>query len=629
MSKTIEIHEFSTGIEVTGTADDWVAGGFTGNYLNSTLESVPISVQNAIASQYFAVAESTSSDKPAVIGREIIRADEKWSVVAVVTKGTDNMGRPASLYRYFLCQGVGNIHHILQWMYQEKGGILVFDSFDKQTVGNPHRYEITSPNSINLRPKLESLLSDSPPVIIPSKEACTPLILNKMANCLESPVSWAFNVKGIAKPRIFQIIQPVDSQSEEIIKRAIAKTPKQPQLQGEEQPITTAIRGLTNRKTFRPEHMPTIENALANSQINDEAWKHLFEQLGAKDEIRDKTYAPSMIRLLTLQAMVLPKTLPAFLSWIQRTNNQEHYKISLTFQQQILQYLKQDKSDLLQARLIEGVILIIPYLVKQPNLIDPLVWLLGESQGIWSDLYRNYVMPAIERDFQSIAQCYRAKQGSVKLEVLNHSVWEKILNEIQPYWQPNANKYCQEDYQPIAEFFDKLQKVNKSYRELQLYALFLYISQGKIPNKLFSNLKRNRKSSDGLYVYVYDVPLEREVSWDERLYLGTKSNTQKIYFVTLNIIKTLWRLKVTFPFPLLVVFILISFLPGIHYRNLYLAIKQETPREREAPTEISDALLSEAFKNFISTKQVIKVKYINHFLMNLITKLISLINLRK
>ena len=61
MSQTVEIHEFSTGIEIIGTPDNWKVGGFTGNYSNSTIASVPTPVQNMIASEYFAVAESTSS----------------------------------------------------------------------------------------------------------------------------------------------------------------------------------------------------------------------------------------------------------------------------------------------------------------------------------------------------------------------------------------------------------------------------------------------------------------------------------------------------------------------------------------------------------------------------------------
>lgn len=280
MNQIIEIHEFSTGIQVDGTPDNWVSKGFAGKYMNSTFESIPAIVDDAINSDYFKIAESTSSDKPAVIGREIVRNNEQWSVVAVVTSGDDYRSRTASLYRYFLCQGAGNIHYILQWMNREKGGIMMFDPFDTQNVDHPHQYQITSSKAIPLNPKLINLLNNSLPVIVPFNQPCSPLILNRMANCLEDhPVSWASNVKAIEKPRSFQIIQPADSQSEEVIRRAINKTPKQPQLWGEEYYIITAIKGLTVRNKFKLEHITTIEQALANPKINDEVWKHLFEQL--------------------------------------------------------------------------------------------------------------------------------------------------------------------------------------------------------------------------------------------------------------------------------------------------------------------------------------------------------------
>ena len=582
MNELIEIHEFSTGIEIIGTPGNWKVGGFTGNYSNSTIASVPTPVQNAISSEYFAVAENTSSDNPAVIGREVIGASGEWSVVAVVTKGTDNMGRTASLYRYFLCEGEGNIHYILQWMNQEKGGILVFDPFDEQTVGHPHRYryEITSSNSINVRPELEALLDGSPTVIVPSAEPCAPTILNAMANRLGHPVSWAYHVKGIANPTSFQIIQPVDSQSEQIIRSAIARTPKRPQLQGEEHSITTAIKGLTNREQFKPEHLQTIEKALANPRIKNKDWQDFFENLGAKAAIKDKIYTLSMIRLLTLQAMVLPETLPVFLSWIQQSNNKKYYSISYKLQNQIYKYSLNSKINLLKDKSREGVITIIPQLFKQHDLIAPLVWLLKDSKGIWGYLYQTEIKPKIDRDFNLIAKGYRTKQNEVKLEVLSHSSWKKILNNIQPFWQANADKYIQEDYQPIAKFFLKIQKISKSYLELQLYALFLYISQRKIPKKLFLNLDKNRKSSDEIYVYVYDIPLEREVPWSETLYLGAKSNTQKLYVVTLNIIKILWKFKI--PSPLVILLLMLTdFGAGIYYKNLLVKNPDPPPQRKK------------------------------------------------
>ena len=270
--------------------------------------------------------------------------------------------------------------------------------------------KITSSNSINVREKLKDLLDGYSTVIVPSAEPCAPVILNAMANRLGHPVSWAYHVKGIANPTSFQIIQPVDSQSEKIIKSAIARTPKRPQLQGEEQPIKTAIQGLTTREKFKPEHLQTIEKALANPQIKNEDWKLLFDKQGAKATIKDKKYTLSTVRLLTLQAMVLPKTLPAFLSWIQQPNNKKYYSISYTLQNQIyICYLK-NKINLLIDRLREGVITIIPHLIRQPELLDSTVWLLTARQGVWGYLYQCIIMPAIDQDFKSIAKCYRTKK---------------------------------------------------------------------------------------------------------------------------------------------------------------------------------------------------------------------------
>ncbi|MFM6898452.1 MAG: hypothetical protein ACKPKF_14555, partial [Microcystis panniformis] len=99
----IHIHEFSTGILVDGTggAGEWRSRGFSGEYMNSTLDSIPAPVQLAIKNREFAVAEGASSENPAIIGREVEYNQEAWSVIAVVTRGRDEGGRGASLYRYF------------------------------------------------------------------------------------------------------------------------------------------------------------------------------------------------------------------------------------------------------------------------------------------------------------------------------------------------------------------------------------------------------------------------------------------------------------------------------------------------------------------------------------------------
>ena len=76
---TIEIHEFSTGINVQGTPDNWWSVGFSGGYMNSTLSYIPRSVQQEIAADLFYLSEFAVQKKTAIIGREVKLGQEEWS----------------------------------------------------------------------------------------------------------------------------------------------------------------------------------------------------------------------------------------------------------------------------------------------------------------------------------------------------------------------------------------------------------------------------------------------------------------------------------------------------------------------------------------------------------------------
>ena len=46
---TIHIHEFSTGIQAEATADGgWVSQGFTGQYMNKTIDPIPLPEQTLV-----------------------------------------------------------------------------------------------------------------------------------------------------------------------------------------------------------------------------------------------------------------------------------------------------------------------------------------------------------------------------------------------------------------------------------------------------------------------------------------------------------------------------------------------------------------------------------------------------
>lgn len=95
---SIKIHEFSTGIRAEEIADGvWRSLGFTGQYMNMTLERIPEAVERSIANREFAVTEGASTEQPAIIGRVVGTGKDAWSVIAVVTRGRDEKGRSVSV----------------------------------------------------------------------------------------------------------------------------------------------------------------------------------------------------------------------------------------------------------------------------------------------------------------------------------------------------------------------------------------------------------------------------------------------------------------------------------------------------------------------------------------------------
>ncbi|WRH67834.1 MAG: hypothetical protein RSE13_05800 [Planktothrix sp. GU0601_MAG3] len=307
----IEIYEFSTGIEFKGVGTGWVSLGFTGEYMNSTLDQIPGAVQRAIRNREFAVAEGASSDEPAVIGREISDNGEEWSVIAVVTKGRDDRGRSASMYRYFLCEGIGNLGNILAWIINQRP-FPVFNPDDVKKIGSKTVYTITGSDPIPLRDEFKLLLDNPTPIIIPWQERCTLLILNEMAGQIAENqlISWAFKVEALEQPTRFQVIQPASEKAEQLLRRITAITPQYTVNISGEQSIKSAIKGLSSREQVKPEQIHILEQALNNPQVTKDYWESLFNSEGATQGRTLGIYSPQMVRLLTLQAILIPEMLP-------------------------------------------------------------------------------------------------------------------------------------------------------------------------------------------------------------------------------------------------------------------------------------------------------------------------------
>ncbi|MEB3147229.1 MAG: hypothetical protein VKL02_13985 [Cylindrospermopsis raciborskii 1523720] len=151
-NKIHEIHEFSTGIQFEQRGNSWVSTGFTGRYMNSTMGEIPKVVERSIANEEFALAEGSSTEKPAIIARILGSGDDIWSVIAVVTRGRDEVGRSAAFHRYFLCRGDHKLRVILAWW--EQNNRPTFNPLDQQDEGSPHIFEGEIPQP----PDLEQIL---------------------------------------------------------------------------------------------------------------------------------------------------------------------------------------------------------------------------------------------------------------------------------------------------------------------------------------------------------------------------------------------------------------------------------------------------------------------------------------
>ena len=512
----IEIHEFSTGIQVERVGTGWVSRGFTGEYMNRTLDLIPVAVQRAITNREFAVAEGASSDEPAVIGREISDNGEEWSVIAVVTKGRDDRGRSASMYRYFLCKGIGNLGNILAWIINQRP-FPVFNPYDTRIIGNPAIHQNTGSDPINLRPELQSLLVNNPtPIIISWQQPCAPLILNEMARQIPGNqlISWAFKVEALEQPTRFQVIQPASEKAEQLLQRITAVTPQYTVNISGEQSIKSAIKGLSSREQVKIEQVIILENALNDPQINENYWKSLFDSQGAAQSRSQGIYSPQMVRLLTLQAILIPEKLSDYLIWMSKRGKQDdHYQTSENFQTEIRNALRPvfNQTPRLIENLVEGVENLIPSLLENPEQVEVAIWLLQLPNGLWSWSYSKVFIPDyLDHDLNLMPKFARGNKN-LTFKLTSHPEWQKILGELSIFWKSRSASKI-ERYQPLADLFEHLEEPP------ELAALFSHVAygRGEVSKGIFSRLP----IQDGWDSKVYGVEVKRKVTLFQLFFLA-------------------------------------------------------------------------------------------------------------
>ncbi|MDB9505679.1 hypothetical protein PN502_00875 [Microcystis aeruginosa CS-338/01] len=601
---TIHIHEFSTGILVDGTggAGEWKSQGFSGEYMNSTLAKIPTPVQLAIKNREFAVSEGASSQNPAIIGREVEYHGEAWSVIAVVTRGMDERGRGASLYRYFLCQERGKLTDLVSWYM--KNGMPTFNPSDHKQVDWFTEYDDTG-TQINdyIPPELDGIWEGERPIIIPQKQPpYTALIIHKIASKTDPArynelISWACNVEALEKPNRFLVIHPASKKAEETIRATINSIPQLPPAIPEETLIRTAIKNSCRTGNFQ-ENLAPIEDALNNPKIQQDYktfWNSIFEGQGSKDAYEQQIYDDFKVRLLTLQAIICPEKLPDFVAWIMK-KEKDYYPICQRFQGEIVKAITQPNS-LIFNQVKQGINILILHIIKQPDLIDATAKLLLDEVGLWGGIYKSYTSVGLRQDLKKKAGYLSTETEGLKEKefyVLNDARWQEIIDDLRKVWNPRFYPdQTTQKYIHLARLFDKLEEKVTSYQGNSLTVFFYHLTQEKIPSDVYKRHKL-REDKD----YNFGIEVKRDIPWQELVFIQTK----KIAMLLLSYLLKVKGGAAGCIIPI-IYFLLIFTLGGFFLQRLLNLVHLSLPGLPGGSNNSESPIIKEAIESFPTTKE--------------------------
>jgi hypothetical protein len=617
------IYEFSTGINYQIDPKEpggWVSTGFiVGEYMNMTYpQGVPHEIERAISNQLFDIKAGGVINQPAIIGR-VVPGSSDWSVVALVSRGRDNKGRPLTVHRYFFCAGKLNLWKILAWIgefrHNNHGEWPIFNPTEKKVVGQYYTAPDKASTSYQLTQEDKEWLSQQDtPILLPYNNVDTPLdtifklalqkafqqwqepdqkikeaknniaIANQDIQQLEQdiqqrqayiqqlqqdsqqleqdiqqqqgyiqqleqeirqqqgyiqqlaqdiqqwenakyPVAFAYNAEVLEKPQQFTLIHVASENAYQRIKNMI-DTPVQvlAPVGFDEQKVKAAIKTLMTK--IDRKSIQDLAEVIDNNSIQ-ESWHLWFNAQGAIKGIKQPISSEPMARLLTLRAMIIPETLPQLLNWLSRPDHQKFQNSSLELQNRFFHDFLPDKQETLQAKLAEGIEVLLPQIFAAE--VSPIIinQLLTERASAWSHC-REELIKNIEADLIVIAQQHpylqRQLEGNISVQNnfnCHESLWIPIIqnwhhfrysNQNYPSWfSPlmrnisayftNLNNKILLGYKPFAELFENLAtQKSEGYtvsayatKEYQISAYFYQISQGKVSTYLFEKAFGNKE----------------------------------------------------------------------------------------------------------------------------------------
>ncbi len=492
---SLEIHEFSTGIHADGDYNNWISQGFSGTYMNATIDPIPNIVEIAIANGLFQTVGGLPH-QPAIIGRVLQGKDEQWSVVAVVTIGKDDGGRSLSAFRYFLAKGVDSISAIVAWLESEKKQrkLTIFNPFEPKRFGGVNKVDIEIPERIQLQEEDLNWLNEP---VSSVTGATSQLSLQEIDNLAyvksqlnQKPISWAYNVYSLKSPDRFQVIHPVNDASRNTILTELLGNQQQPDAM---QASDVRLDPKSLLKTLIGQSIPS-NNLIADllGQIretltfSDESaknyWEEVFQSFDAVIILSKRLYLPQNVRLLTWRAIVFPETLPEFVNWICDGDDNQISKNKNTFKD--VEEVLSPHFESIKENLILGVIELLIGLSKQgkdedaanPKSVENVAWLLetnkannslaNNSLGLWSALRDEVITAFLARvltsatsgtgsiqPWQSFIQPLLPNETVDRIALAKPVGWCDFYAGIREY---TINKQNNPKYVYIAELFEQL-----------------------------------------------------------------------------------------------------------------------------------------------------------------------------
>jgi hypothetical protein len=514
----IQIHQFSTGIKADRDAQgNWFSRGFTGQYMNSTLPVIPEIVQRSIRNKEFAVAEGAYSREPAIVARVVPSEGEpSWSVVATVTQGRDEYERPFSAYRYFLGEGE-DLWQLLAWL-ESLPQVPVFSPFEAIET---YSFAPLPPPYIELSSWRNWLEQEGVPAILKPGHlaAGKPQYLQTMnqlaaAKSGGQPIAWAYNVEALEMPRRFALVQVASEKAEEMLRRSLLNAPTMAAPVADDQAIKSAVKSLTNSSQMKPEVIQTIATAMGNPKVTAEYWKEIFDGQGATKAIKQKLFSPQVVRLLTLRAIILPTTLPEFLTWLNPQLNakkqSEHCETSLEFQSGLYQQFSKGGLPQLDQILKDGVEALLLQVLKSKVAIEAAVWAVVAQGSIWR---KHNLVHFVAQDLVSMSPIHNRKKvqsaSQVKF-IYGDELWKSLKN-----WWSSRGGYGLAAYEPLALFFGTFAEATSAIEPAKVAAYFYQVSQGQVPDAIFGLAFPGRRWNSN----AYGLEVAKEVTLVERAWL--------------------------------------------------------------------------------------------------------------